>query len=102
MKRLNSAPSLEPIWIDIVYDTKLQRITGKAMERTMCNSGCPFFVILHCVLTEYPDIPRRFPPGVLGFTVNGIAPDIDQPMHDGNVVSFSTDITHPFLTRCTQ
>ena len=95
MQRLNSAPTPEPIWIDIIYDTTLQRITGRARERTGCTRGCPFFFILNCVLTEYPEIRRRFPPGVLGFTVDGMAPAIDHPLTDGSIVRFGVYDVQP-------
>jgi len=98
MPTSSSEVSLEPVWIDIIYDRKLQKITGKSREHTMCNKGCHFFFILQCVLAEYPAIHRTYAPGVLGFTVNGKPPAPGRPMLDGDVVEFlvcaSTAVMH--------
>ena len=81
-------PDLEPIWITIVYDPAIRRITRKAIERTMCNRGCPFLFILNSVFVEYPAISRKYAPGFLGFTVNGEPPASDRPMSHGDIVEF--------------
>lgn len=87
-KDTHNESDLTPIWITIYYDKTLQTIVGRAQERAMVNIGCPFGYVLHCVLTSYPEIKRRFPPGVLGFTCNGIPPDILRPMKDGDRIYF--------------
>jgi hypothetical protein len=79
---------LTPVSITIYYDKKLQTIVGKSQERTMVNLGCPFGFLLKCVLVSYPEIKRRFPPGILGFTLNGVPPDILDPLKDGDRICF--------------
>jgi hypothetical protein len=88
MKKNPGAPDIKTVWVEITYDPHLSRITGKANESIMCNRGCPFFYVLHTVLAEYPEIRRRYAPGVLGFAVNGERPESGRPMRDGDVVEF--------------
>lgn len=81
--------SLEPVWITISYDRNLQEIVGKSHERVMVSKGCPFGYVLRCVLTSYPAIEQRFPPGVLGFSLNGLPPHVMEPIRDGDHIEFT-------------
>lgn len=81
-------PDLTPIWITITYDQKLQFITGKKKERSMVNQGCPMLFILQCLFTDHPEIQKKYPPGVLGFTINGKIPGTFAKFNDGDKISF--------------
>ena len=85
---LASEPDLTPIWITIYYDTALQKITGTSKERSMVNSGCPFGFVLESILISYAEIRKRYPPGILGFTLNGQAPEPSTPLKDGDLLCF--------------
>ena len=37
----------------------------------------------------YPEIKKRYPPGILTFSINGIPPKLYSPLLDGDVVMFS-------------
>ena len=72
----------------ISYDKTLQLITEKEKEDCYISLNMPFFFLLSSVLESYPEIKERFPPGVLGFTVNGRAPDPDTVLKKGDKIHF--------------
>lgn len=88
MKRKHVGPGLEPIDISIVFAPSLAGLAQASRVESTCNEGCPFFFILQCVLIDFPAIPKKYPPGALGFTVNGAAPGMDYAMKAGDVVEF--------------
>ncbi|OQX51712.1 MAG: hypothetical protein B5M53_10530 [Candidatus Cloacimonas sp. 4484_209] len=75
--------------IVITYDRTLQLITDRESEECVVSQNTYFFFILASVLETYPEIKKRFPPGILGFTVNGVPPDDDTLLQDGDIVHFS-------------
>jgi hypothetical protein len=89
-------PDLTPIWITIYYDFSIQQITGKAYERSMVNRGCLFGFVFQCLLMDYPDIQRRYPPGNLSFSLNGVAPEIETPLQDGDEIRLMVEQNSPF------
>lgn len=96
MFALPEEADLTPIWITIFYDPALQLITGKAKAQAMVNRGCPFGFILTCLLMDYPQIERLYPPGVLGFTLNGQPPEMSAPLADGDQLCFMVCDDLPF------
>lgn len=88
---------LSPIFVDVYCDTALQFITNYHHTRAMVNKGCAFAFILSCLLLDHPEIEERYPPGVLGFTLNGRVPEIDTPLNDGDKICFTIEIHSPFL-----
>lgn len=79
----------KPITLTLCYDKELQKITGRAEHPAMMSMGATFGFLLHSVLAEYPEITKRYPPGVLGFTVNDTLPKIYSPLFDGDRIVFS-------------
>ncbi|MBA7609988.1 hypothetical protein ES703_17191 [subsurface metagenome] len=73
----------------ITYDETLQLITNKESEECYISNRVYFFFILTSVLESYPEIKDKFPPGSLGFTVNGKPPCEDTMLKNGDVVHFS-------------
>lgn len=70
---------------------ELARITGWRETQSLNNEGCPFFFVFECLLVDYPEILRRYPPEaeVLAFTINGVPPtDFGYPLQDGDQVCF--------------
>jgi len=87
-KDILSEPDLTPANITIYYDERLQAVVGKAKERVFVNKGCPFGYMFQCVMVSYPEIEQHFPPGILGFTLNGVPPDVMDPLKDGDQICF--------------
>lgn len=79
-------PLGEPIKIRITYDKTLQGLTGVSEYFSYASPGAPFILILDAIFTEHPIIQKTYPPGVLGFTLNGLAPDVHTPLNDGDVI----------------
>jgi len=78
----------KPIKIKIFYDKALQAITGKAEEEMLASEGVPFMFILSSIFVSYPEIEKKYPPGVLGFTVNGRPPEDFSILEDGDEIAF--------------
>jgi len=88
---------LTPIWITLYFDRAMQMIVGKPVMRSMVNRGCPFALVLECLLIDYPEIQKRYPPGVLSFTLNGTAPELWTPLADGDRAAFFVEHEMPNL-----
>jgi len=71
------------------YDKTLQRITGRAEEPMFMGEGGVFVYLLQNVFMAYPEMERRYPPGTIGFTINGTPPKPHSPLFDGDTVFFS-------------
>lgn len=79
---------LKPANIEITYDQTLMAITGVHMEHSIVCEDQPFLMFLHCLLTSYPEIKKRYPPGVLGFTLNGLSPEPNATLQNGDHLHF--------------
>lgn len=79
---------LKPATIHISYDPNLQKITGKATEVSMVNDGILFIQFLYFLFESYPEIQTTYPPGTLGFSVNGKPPRDGATLHDGDKLIF--------------
>ena len=79
---------LQPAFITISFDDNLQKITGKATEKSMISDGMPFMQFLFFFFESYPEIREAYPPGTLGFAVNGKSPQEDTKLHDGDRLHF--------------
>jgi hypothetical protein len=79
----------EPQKVIVTYDKTLQLITEKEEEECFISPKLSFLIFFHMVLQSYPEIQKRFAPGVLGFTVNGKPPELDAKLQDGDTIHFS-------------
>ncbi len=79
---------LELINITVRYDKQLQLITEVAEHPCMMGKGSTFAWLLECIFIEYPEIQEKYPPGVLYFSVNGVAPKTYSALFDGDEVFF--------------
>lgn len=70
--------------ICLSFDANLQRIMGKATEETVVNDGISFLQFLFFLFQSYPEIQTTYPPGKLGFLLNGQPPRTDSTLHDGD------------------
>ena len=80
---------LRPCKVKILYDETLQKITGRKEEEAIVSGGIPFMIFLGTIFSSYPAIELKYPPGVLGFTVNGRPPDDFEILNDGDEVFFT-------------
>ena len=74
--------------ITVRYGEHLQKITGKEEEQMFIGEAMEFAWLLHFLFTDYPEIQKQYPPGMLGFTVNGKAPKIQTRLFNGDELWF--------------
>ncbi len=58
------------------------------MEPAIVSENILFLEYLYFIFSSYPDIEKLFPPGVLGFTINGKLPDDFTTLNEGDVINF--------------
>ena len=75
--------------VRISYDKTLQKITGKKEEEAIVSEGIPFMIFLGTIFSSYPAIELKYPPGALGFTVNGQPPDDFGILNNGDEIFFT-------------
>lgn len=78
------------IRINVRYDKKLQEITRKESHPVIMSEWSTFVYLLMNIFMEYPELEKQYPPGVLGFSINGIPPKTNTALFDGDTVDFST------------
>ena len=78
----------DALHVTITYDKNLQRITEKETEPMITSRGSTFSYVLMNIFMAYPEIETTYEPGVLGFTVDGKAPQMDTQILDGDIISF--------------
>lgn len=77
------------ITVNLHYDEQIQKITGKEQETVAVSPCCPFDILLSVVFNSYPEIENKYPPGFLGFTINGSVPSAGSTLSEGDTVRFS-------------
>ncbi|MEK7190480.1 MAG: hypothetical protein AAB661_01805 [Patescibacteria group bacterium] len=79
----------KPIFIKVEFDRDLQKITGKKEIPMVVSQGATFAYVLQNIFIEYPGIEKKYPPGELGFTIDGTPPKTYTPIFDGDVIRLS-------------
>ena len=74
----------KPIKVKIFYDKELKKITGKDLEEAIASEGIDFATQLYFIFSSYPEISKKFAPGILGFLLNGREPKKDDILKDGD------------------
>lgn len=74
--------------IRVRFDVELQKITRTEGFSMMISEGASFIFLLQSIFMEYPKIEKKYPPGVLGFSINGIPPRNHAVLFDGDTVDF--------------
>ncbi len=82
------------ITISIQFDAELQKLTGNAGHPVFMSEGANFTFLLMSVFEEYPEIEKMYPPGTLGFTINGVPPKPYSPLFDNDVVYFAVNVAN--------
>jgi molybdopterin converting factor small subunit len=80
---------LQSIHVTLKYDGTLQVITGRPSDPVVLSEGAPFSYLLFNLFQSYPEIERQYPPGTLGFAINGQRPGDDTVLADNDVVEFT-------------
>ncbi|MBI5794025.1 hypothetical protein HZA87_02985 [Candidatus Uhrbacteria bacterium] len=92
MPDTSSFPNLpgmpKAISLVITYDKNLQKIIGKQKEDSMSSEGMTFAQFMMFLFESYPEIPKQYPPGRLGFSVNGAPPQLHDILKDGDLLYF--------------
>lgn len=79
---------LRPVKVKISYDQTLQKITGTPFEKAMVSKNLIFVQFLHFIFSSYPKIPPNYPPGSIGFTLNGKMPTDYSILEENDEVKF--------------
>lgn len=88
-KKIEVVPQELPlIEVTVRYGKTLKKITGRKEEKIQVVKGTPFLLFLKVIFDLHPEIEKRFPPGVLGFTLEGKAPGEFDILKDGDTVKF--------------
>ena len=77
-----------PIKVKIFYDLTLQKITGTPFEEAIVSEGLIFIYFLNFVFSSYPEIPKTYPAGEIGFTLNGKMPTEYDIVQDNDELKF--------------
>ncbi|MBU4331619.1 hypothetical protein KKD19_06040 [Patescibacteria group bacterium] len=75
--------------VKIFYKGEIAKITGKDFEEVIFGGENPVFAdVLDFLFHTYPELEKKYPAGVLGFTLNGQPPQTFEPLREGDVVKF--------------
>lgn len=85
--RINEEAMEKTVEISIFYSATLREITNVPFEQVKIPEGSTFADFLNSLFTSYPEIPKRFPPGRLGFLLNNTSPDVFTVLRDGDRVN---------------
>jgi len=77
------------ISVIVQYDKELEKITGTKEGTVMMSEGSTLMYLLQNIFIAQPDIEEKYPPGTLGFSINGIPPTTNSLLMDGDTVAFS-------------
>lgn len=80
--------NLKPVRVKIYYDEDLKKITGKDFEEAVVSENLSFVRFLNFIFSSYPEIPKGFIPGALGFLLNGKPPGENDILKDGDDIMF--------------
>lgn len=93
-KKIEEIPGMpKAMSIKVLFDKELQKITGNEGHPVMISEGASFLYLLMNIFMEYPEIEEKYPPGMLGFSINGIPPRDHSMLFDGDVIDFSVGVT---------
>ena len=62
----------------------MKKITKKDFDEPVVSEGLSFPNFLYFLFSSYPEIQKKFPPGKLGFLLNGKKPAENDILKDGD------------------
>jgi len=71
-----------------LYDKNLKLITLRDYEDFFVSEGITFLEYLYFWFSSYPEIEKRYPPGILGFILNGHRPTQFEILNNGDEIRF--------------
>lgn len=83
-----NSKTLKPINVFVRFAPVMESITGRGEMKVVMSDGAPFVFLMHSIFTSYPELPRRYPPGKLAFTLNDRRPTENDFLHEGDKVAF--------------
>lgn len=72
--------------ITVVYKNNIPEITKTSKEDILISEGSNFVYLLFNIFSAYPKIQAKYPPGKLGFLINGNAPKENYLLKEGDVL----------------
>ena len=61
--------------ITVYYKNDISKITKTEKENIIISEGSNFIYLLFNIFSAYPKIQAKYPPGTLGFLINGRVPN---------------------------
>lgn len=75
---------LKSIKVKIFYDDNVKKITGKDFKEAVVSENLNFAYFLNFIFSSYPEIQKKFAPGILGFLLNGKLPKENDILKNGD------------------
>lgn len=72
--------------ITVQFDKQLEKITHYKTFISEVSEDLTFLEFLYFLFESYPLIQKRYPPGVIGMTLNDLRPTDFSALHDGDVI----------------
>ncbi len=85
-KMANNSGMPKPMSVEVWYDKKLQSITGTEFEPVIMGEGSSFLYLLQNIFMVHPQLEKKYPPGALGLTINGVPPRQHSVLFDGDKI----------------
>ena len=79
----------KPVKIQIIYDEKLQELTGVASEEATVSEGLNFLMMFKFIFDSYPEIFKLYPPGSISLWLNDKRPTEFDILNDGDKIKLS-------------
>ena len=79
---------LQSVKVKIFYDKALQKITSTPFEEVVVSKNLIFVQFLSFIFSSYPEIPKTYPAGSIGFSLNGRAPTDYDFLEENDEVRF--------------
>lgn len=80
---------MRTIKVRIIYNDKLQKITGVNSEEAMISDNLTFMGFLNFIFSSHPEFYKKYPPGTIGFLINGKPPRERTLLQDGDEIYFA-------------
>lgn len=81
---------MDKITVTILFNKELESITKKSNNTVTVKAGTTFVYLLFNIFAAYPEMDAKYPPGRLGFLLNGTPPKTHTRLLDGDIVFMTT------------
>ncbi len=80
---------MRAIKVRAVYNDKLQKITQVESEEAVISANLTFAGFLNFIFSSHPEFHEKYPPGAIGFLVNGKPPKEGTVLQEGDEIYFA-------------